>query len=322
MQVTLQILTALLMVTGPVWAQRPSFPNLFKRADLVIVGEVERGRRIPNSDSRSAVRPERPVEYAPVFACENGVVVKAVLTPTNGIATGTRIPILWFLPSPDCEPSYADYSLLGHDALLLLRTEGKVVRPIFDNPWAAFPLREFSSGAEKRLARWGSPVEAVTYLILTPGAVIPRDQYALSSLPSELTGLGGWATLLKAYSAVYTESDEQERGQISLVVSSFGLCTNRATETVKSMRIDSWQARRLLDSDVQSSEEDVTLSQMAWTNKQDLLSTFATDEEAVDELTLRSCSSSEKVRRRAQELLSGYFGLDPSKLPCIPCEAK
>ena len=72
--------------------------------------------------------------------------------------------------------------------------------------------------------------------------------------------------------------------------------------------------------DVARRTAEVDLRRMWWTTKEQLLEELGGATEAVDGLTKLACDTDFRVKARARELLSQYFGIDPSTLPCIPCE--
>jgi hypothetical protein len=162
---------------------------------------------------------------------------------------------------------------------------------------------------------------AITYLILKPDVVIPGEEYATSQLPVDVAAVAGYANFLRVYRAVYIESDESTRDLISLNVAASGECLDSARRLVAvDLSGGSRQHMPFLDPAVERRTAEADLRWMRWTTKEQLLEDLGGPVEAVDGLTMLACRTEDRVKARARELLSRYFGIDPSTLPCIPCE--
>ncbi|MEO8052623.1 MAG: hypothetical protein ABI833_19620, partial [Acidobacteriota bacterium] len=143
--------------------------------------------------------------------------------------------------------------------------------------------------------------------------------YARSSLPGEVAGLVTFREYLNIYRIVYSEADPDSRGRIAVHLWPFGLCVDMA---VREANRGGLEVRFLMESDTrrQYDETESILHIPTWGSKADVLKSFRNEQEAIDELITRACSSYPYRRRRARELLERYFGIKPSMLPCVPCE--
>lgn len=305
--------------------QKVPFSTLFRTADTVIVGTIESSEPIQDSDGRPQMAPA-PEEYGPVYWCATKIRVGALIKAQNPlIKVGGAVRVLWELPSASCNFYYGGESVFaGQPALWLLKTENGVLHTsLSDHALPVRPLLSFSQDIEHRLVEWREPRLAVTYLFLKPGVIIPEDHYARSHLQDQLMDVAGMADFLRVFRAVYFESNEHMRGQISLFASSFGHCLAAATRAAEGEgRLRDWAAIELsLNPEVERRTEVVQLRRMSWATKEELLGVFGgSPQKAVDELTFWACSSGVRVKTRARELLVKYFAIDPLALPCLPCE--
>jgi hypothetical protein len=299
--------------------QAPLLNNLFQFADTVLIGRVVSGKRVLESDPRFGI-PARPVN-APFHLCEVTVEVKATLKPRDSLVVGSRLTILWYLESSVCAVAFPGVyeNLEGRDALLFLSSGRNFQRAFTDLSYGVFPVRNFSPKFAEELAKWKDPNQAVTYLALTPGAIIAKQGYANSHLPSEVSGLVSFREYLNIYRIIYSDSDVDSRGKIAIHLAHWGHCMDaaiRAAEHIHDERLPSF-----MDPSPRNEVDELHLGRLMWANKADLLKSFANEKEAIDELILQACSSYPKARRRARELLEQYFGITASMLPCVPCES-
>jgi hypothetical protein len=268
--------------------------------------------------------PAAPLLFTPVYACELRIQTPAVLKGKDAAGeVGATVPVVTYLISPECSVDYLNKNVqLDKPALWLLRVEAGFVRTLVDNAGTVYPLNLFSEEAERRIHEWNDPIQSVIYLFLKPGVMISQRDYAEQVDPGPVIDLGGWTTLLRVYRAIYLESNDEARGQIALVAAGFGHCVPmaRRVATVE-RRLEELQSRNsFLKPDVLQRDDDVNVGTMAWKTKNELLADFQSPMEAVDELTQRACSSGPRTKMRAREVLTQYFAVNPSTLPCIPCE--
>jgi hypothetical protein len=128
---------------------------------------------------------------------------------------------------------------------------------------------------------------------------------------------------LKVFRTVYLESNDAQRGLISLEVSSLGYCLKDARRFAQSdarFRGAGPEVSFFLPPHSERAMEADSLDKMEGGNRDAILQAFGGSKLAEDELTKISCWSGVRVRDRARDLLSKYFSIDPSKIPCIPCE--
>ena len=296
--------------------QPPPLNNLFRFADTVLIGRVVSGKRVLESDPRFGI-PARPVN-APFYLCEVTVEVKA--KPRDSLVVGSRLTILWYLESSVCAVAFPGVyeNLEGRDALLFLSSGRDFQRAFTDLSYGIFPVRNFSPKFAEELAKWKDPDQAVTYLVLTPGMIIPERGYVNSHLPSEVSGLVSFREYLNIYRIIYSDSDVDSRGKIAIHLAYWGLCLDaaiRAAGHIHDERLPSF-----MDPSPRNEIDELHLGRLMWATKADLLKSFANEKEAIDELILQACSSYPKARKRARELLDRYFGIQASMLPCVPCE--
>jgi hypothetical protein len=141
-------------------------------------------------------------------------------------------------------------------------------------------------------------------------------------LPAQVVSVAGLWDFLRVYRSVYLESNDVQRKAISLAVSSFGYCLTSARRALQA----SGELKRGISGSPFLSEEterrtgDLDLSQMAPPTKDEFVALFHTPKDAMDQLLLLSCRSDPRVKARSRDLLSRYFGIDPSSIPCLPCE--
>jgi hypothetical protein len=319
--IAILILVALVACAG----QPTPFSTLFASANVVLVGEIESAARIPDSAARTEIAPPEPLQHVALYPCEFTVRVRAIIkAPRSPVKVGPVVQIIWYLPSPTCAVSYlGDDRLLGKPALWLARSEGGSLRTIADDTSTVLPILEFTEQTEDELKQWRDPGSAVTYLVLKPGVIIPENGYVGSTLPSDVVAITGFADFLRIYRVIYLESDARKRGLISLEVAGYGQClasAKRAAE-LERRRGTPLPYELFLDPEVERRTEEHDLAEEdSWTSKAQLVKVFGSVGDAVDGLTMRACRSDIRVRTRARELLSSYFGIDSSTLACIPCE--
>jgi hypothetical protein len=320
-----RLLTLWMLATAQPRAEQPTpFCTLFRAADAAIIATAETAKRLPQSDPRAAAQPVDAVQYAAVHLCEITAHVEAIVKDRPTLSRhGAEIRFTTYLPSAACAPEYLGRpNVLGRPVLWLLRTEGGELRTLKDNPSTFFVVGSLTAATRQELARWRRPELAVMYLFLKPGVIIPQEGYATSSLPAQMFDVGGGSDFLRVYRAVYLESNERTREQINLAVASFGLCLNSARRAAQAAgRLDEFALTvPFLNAEVARRTEDVAVAQMSWATREQLLRDFDSPEAAVNELTMRACSSGISVKARARDLLSRYFGINPATLPCIPCD--
>jgi hypothetical protein len=325
-------LVAGLLGGAQAWAgQRTPFSTHFQTASTVLVGAVESARPIQQSEPKAALAPvieHRPADILPVYPCELEVRVRAVIKAEDPmVKPGSRVTVVWYLLAPECVTDYRGKKLIGRLALWLLRTESGSLRLLVDgsgtdNAPSVLPIETFSAETEQQLGEWKDPRLAVTYLILKPGAVVPENGYASSWLPGDVAAVAGYFNFLKVYRVVYAESDERIRGLIALEVAASGECLEsaRRASAAEQQLGEAVPHDPFLDRDVERRTGEADLRWMRWTTKEQLLEDLGTPTEAVDGLTMLACRTDARVKTRARDLLSQYFGIDPSALPCIPCE--
>ena len=329
---SLRASVAVLLASGQAWAaQRTSFSTHFRSADTALVGAAESSRPIPRSEQKAGLAPlveHSPEDILPVYPCELRVRVRTVIKAKDPVVeAGAVVPVVWYLRSPACTTDYRGETLIDKPALWLLRTENGSLRALVDcsgadNTPSVLPIKSFPAETEQKLAEWKDPRLAVTYLILKPGVIIPENAYARSLLPGDVAAVAGYLNFLKVLRTVYLESGELMRDMISLNVASYGSCLGPARRALlaEEQLGESVPHTSFLDIDVQRKTEEVDLRWMQWTTKEQLLQELGGPAEAVDGLTMLACRTNAHVKARARELLSQYFGIEPSSLPCIPCE--
>jgi hypothetical protein len=193
---------------------------------------------------------------------------------------------------------------------------------LVDNAMTVRPLQSFSEGTRQKLEEWHDPHLAAMYLFLKPGIIVPESEYADAGFEGSLIDLAGWTDFLRVYRAVYLESSERLHSQISLVAASFGHCLDMASRAAQgSSRREQWESRLPeVNPETRHREDELELRRMSWMNKEEILAAFKSPTDAVDELTFRASSSLNRSKARARQLLIQYFGVDPSMLPCSPCD--
>jgi hypothetical protein len=128
---------------------------------------------------------------------------------------------------------------------------------------------------------------------------------------------------LKVFRSVYLESSDTQRGLISLEVSSLGFCLKDARRFAQSddrFRGAGPEVSFFLNPQSEHGMEETHLAEMEGDTKEAILKAYGGSKAAEDELTKLSCWNAVRVRARARALLSKYFSIDPSTIPCIPCE--
>jgi hypothetical protein len=278
---------------------------------------------IESTDVPRGLKPKREFRFAddePVHACELRLHVDKVLKGEKHLDTSGALPVLLYLPVPSCSPMYGGVALSGRPALWLLRTDYGLTRTTLDDAATVYPMDAWTTGSEVALQQW-SAAEAVTYLVLKPGLIVSERRYPYSSLPIQMADLVGFSKFLAVFRAIYLESSEYHRGLISLSTASFGHCLALAERTAKGMEPEVWMALQPhLDRDVARRSDEVHVRWMTWRSEEALRSALGGRGEAINVLTHLACGTGPLVKARARELLSRYFGIESSALPCIPCE--
>jgi hypothetical protein len=315
------------VVGSSLWGGRP--PQLhqqFEAADIVIVGKATATRRIWGLFSSLKTRPRAAIDYEPIYTCELTIEVGAALKgQASEWKPGAKIPVIWYLPTRDCEPKFGvNYDVFNREALWLLRKENGTLRVFADNHFSAYPIEKFSPDVQRGLAKWSDPRAALIYLAVKPGELVPEGRYPGSSLPINIIPLVRMTEYLKVFRTVYLESDETQRGLISLEVSSLGFCLKDAQRIAQSddrIRSLGSAISFYLNPGSERGMEETELADMAaWRNKDDVVNHFGDSKQAEDTLVQYSCQSGTRVRTQARQLLSKYFSVDPSTIPCIPCK--
>jgi hypothetical protein len=304
----------------------PVLYQQFEAADMVIVGKAMATHRIWNFFSSPKTHPRAAIYYEPTYTCEITIEVGAVIkAQASEWKPGAKMSVIWYLPTPDCAPKFGvNYDVFNRQALWLLRKENGILRVLVDNYFTAYPIENFSPDIQRGLANWSDPRSALTYLAVKPGVLVPEFRYPGSFLPINVIPLVGMTEYLKVFRTVYLESTDAQRGLISLEVSSLGYCQKDAQRIAQSDD----RIRRLgsaisfyLDPGSERGMEETELADMAaWRNKDEVVEHFGDSKKAEDTLVQYSCQSSTQVKTRARQLLSKYFSIDPSSIPCIPCK--
>ena len=301
------------------------FSTLFRDASAVFVGDLVSSKRESRvvMGGAMAVSPDHSQGQS-LYTCQVIRVRTLFKSDMAEVRMGSTVSVISLMPSADCSPVFEGVQVpKTQPSLWLLRTDHGILQVMTPPSPSVFPLeRNLLPLEERDLQEWEDPAVAVTYLFLKPGLIIPENQYARSTRPIQMVGLGGWTSFLRVYRTAYLESNAYARGQISLVGASFEHCLAAAKRTAQDEgRLVEWmKSLPFLDSDVVRRSEDTQLKWMAWSDKESLQAAFRSPAEARDELTRWACSSLPRVKERARGLLSQYFGIDPSTLPCIPCE--
>ncbi|MGD0500808.1 MAG: hypothetical protein ABSC23_20535 [Bryobacteraceae bacterium] len=289
-------------------------------------------------DVRAALYPTVHVGSRNFYPCDFTIRIRTVFKGDRpGVRVGAAVSVISYPLSGGCSSGFGNSSApAGLPALFLLRTERGFLRTLEGTPSpgipfqnGVFPLqRNLSPLEERAVEAWGRPDLAVMYLFLKPGLIIPDGAYAHSPLPIEMAPLDGWSSFLKVYRVAFLESSAYEQGQISLGTAAFDYCLATAKQTALSegkpwpewTSIEPSMIVPSMSSRTASSVDETELTWMSWTNRKSLLKAFKSSKEATDELTRLACSDLPRAKQRARTLLSEYFGIDPSALPCIPCD--
>lgn len=317
---------ACVVVGSSLWGGAPpSLRSQFEAADVVIVGKAMAARRIWNLFSSPQTHPRAAIDYEPSYTCELTIEVGAVLKAQASEWKPAKISVVWYLPTRDCKPKFGpNYDVFNREALWLLRMENGALRVFGDNHFSAYPIENFSADVQRGLADWNDPRAALIYLAVKPGVLVPERQYPGSSLPINIIPLVRMTEYLKVFRAVYLESSDTQRGLISLKVSSLGYClkdAQRVAQTDARFRSLGSAISFYLNPGSERGMEETELADMAaWRNKDDAVKHFGDSKQAEDTLVQYSCQSGPQVRARAKLLLSKYFEIDPSTIPCIPCK--
>ncbi len=332
------LLLLLLLMALQVRATEPTpLVTLFRRADTIVVGSIESISRTTDADIVAKMAPQEPLgtqEGVPASPCKITVRVAAVLKSQDGeIKEGTSRPVIWFTPGviPCNGGSLGFDNEVAAPRLWLLRTENGILRYVVDRDESYRRLRTFSPEIKTEMEKWKDPALEVEYLLLKPGVRAEESGYARYASDEGMSLVVGSANRLKMLRDFYLESNGHMRDQISLSVASSGQCLNSARRAAKADgHLDDWVHRAsLLDPATERAAEDVQLRQMQWTSKEQVLASYknladdiggTVTEVAVDDLTSLACKSMPRVRARARQVLQEFFGIDPSSLPCIPCE--
>ena len=306
-------------------AALPSLADQFDSADTVIIGSMEAGHRIPQFDSLAQTAVRDPLELHSAYPCEVTVRVDAVIKSRAGnVRQGADLPVVWYPPFTNCRPGrIGDYRLLNRDALWLLRTEKGVLRALVDNHTAVRPIANFSPEIQRELTKRKDPAEALLYLGLKPGVLIPAARYPLSLVPAEMMPVLGMATFLKILGFIYDGSNAEDRGLISLNMSTFGLCLNWARRFAKSHNeYQEWASGiQFLDPTLEPKLEETQLARLKELHTRDqVIQAWKGDAEAaLSYMILLSCRSDAGVAERARQILWEYFGVSATSWSCIPC---
>lgn len=304
----------------------PSLYQQFEAADIVIVGKATVARRRWNFFATPKTHPREAIDYEPTYTCEITIEVGAVIkAQASEWKPGATMSVIWYLPTRNCAPKFGvSYDVFNREVLWLLRKENSTLRVLVDNHFSAYPIENFSPDIKRGLANWSDPRAALIYLPVKPGVLVPELRYPGSSLPISIIPLVKMTEYLKVYRTVYLESSDAQRGLISLEVSSLGCCLKDAQRIAQSddrvRRLGSAISFYLNPGSERSMEETELADMAAWRHKDDVVKHFGDSKQAEDWLVQYSCQSGTQVRARARQLLSKYFSIDPSAIPCIPCK--
>ncbi len=298
----------------------------FETADIVIVGRAVAAHRIWNFFSSPKTHPLAANDYDPIYTCEITIEVGAVIkAQTSERKPETKMSVIWYLPTRDCVPRFGvSYDVFNREALWLLRKESGTLRVLVDNHFTAYPIENFSPDIKQGLTKWSDPRAALIYLAVKPGVLVPERRYPGSFLPINVMHLVRMKEYLMVLRTVYLECTAAQRGLISLEVSSLGYCLKDAQHIAQSddrvHRLGSAVSFYLDPGSERGMEETELADMAAWRNKDDVVKHFGDSREAEDTLVKYSCQSGAQVSAQAKQLLSKYFSIDPSTIPCIPCK--
>jgi hypothetical protein len=282
-------------------------------------------RRFPQSRNTLSETPLRePLEHHSLYACEISIHVDTVIKDhTAGAKAGSALSVVWYPPFDDCRPEFSvDYPSLNQEALWLLRAENGALRALVDNHTTAWPMAKFSPQVQLELTNQKAPGALLTYLAVKPGLLVPEQRYPMSLVPLDVIPLLGMAEYLNVFRSVFLESTDEQRGLISLNLSTLGYCLSTARRFAQSdSRFRGWaELVQFLNPAMERRIEETQLQEMQWPTKDAILKAYGDQKTAADGLIQLSCRSDAAVRTRAQELLAKYFAIDPSTIHCIPCE--
>lgn len=295
-----------------------SFAATFKEADTVVVASTSAVQPVRKSSQwRKRLKDATPL----IYDCDLTIRIDAVIKSSDPYLVATSsIHIIVDSADPTCFAADAASTWNRTGPILwLLRGSNGGLRPVRDLSQSVRPLRMFSPELGRKAAQWREPELAVAYLLLKPGVLISVDHYARSPFPAQIANLVGFANFLRVYSRIYTESYDDDRGIISLAVSSFGQCLVSARRAAGERRLEASELP-WLDPSWQRRTEEMQLASMSWSSKDELLEAFDSPDQAINDLTMWACGSSRRVTTRAQDLLQRFFDLPAVVLPCIPCQ--
>jgi hypothetical protein len=315
------------LIALPTWAAGPvPLIRLFRGADAVVIGTIESIKRNSDPDILAKTAPKEPIDGVRVSPCEVTIRILAVLKSLDhGLGEGALRRLVWYTPTvtPCAAGSWGFDTDIKKPRLWLLRTENGVLRAVVDDAVPARPLQTFSPEIKRKMEEWKDPALEMIYLFLKPGVRTAEDKYARFADDDGMSVITGFAGYLKVRRAVYLEADDHMRGQISLSAARSGQCLGVARRVALAEdHLDEWTyLQPSFMSEIAEADDEAHLDQMDWHSKAEVLAHFDNDPaKAVDNLIWWACSSMPHAKAWARHLLSKYFGVEPSTLPCIPCE--
>jgi hypothetical protein len=332
----LKWLVLLSLIAVPASAESYLLVNqLFVKADTIFVGSVESIRRTTDAAILAKTALRGSFEGYPAHPCEVTIRVAAVLKAKGvKVKEGTLQPVIWYTPDViPCQDGVLGFETeVSNPRLWFLRTENGILRYVIDDGRSSRTLRKFSPEIKREMEEWKDPAVEIEYLLLKPGVGTEESRYAEFANDGNISWVTGFVKLLKVLRAVYLDSDDYMRGQISLHVASYGMCLESARGEAKDEgKFDEWASRvHLLDADYERLTDAVFMKGIQWWTSKDLLvetnniamdqTGFSAEERAIDSLTWDACESLPQERAHSRKALHDFFGVDLASLPCIPCE--
>lgn len=302
--------------------------KLFESSDIILIGSITEGQRVDESSLQPGTESRNVPEGLEVHACKFSFKVIKVIRDERGKVTDNTLPLLWYIPSPTCQADYENaigpgWSLKG-PALWFMRAEGGFVRPTVDNLAAVRSLIDVGETVMTELDRWRDPRFAVAYLFMTPGVVTAVNEFFPDHESIGTIDLVGWSGYLEIYRSIFRRLGPAAQAEVCLVVAQFGMCLKCArriaTTTSPGRHIDS--QLHLLDGARMRDFERQQIKDFSADSEAELLQRFTSLSRVKDELAIYACSSGESLRASARRTLEHVFGVDVSKISCIPCDSE
>ncbi|MCL4781813.1 MAG: hypothetical protein KJZ70_02140 [Bryobacterales bacterium] len=312
------------MITGVAAMAAPAKVTLrgvVKASSDIVVGDIIQRRRvwrIPHD-----ISPNYPYPSKPQYLCKFDIAVDHVLY-SSVIRVGSQISVLMFDFYANCSgPGRSDNPPKPSTFIWFLRRSGTAMRPTYDSHPAVKAIGRPTADDIRYAVTFPEKEARVGFLLLQKGIVSQLTGYEdhIFSSDGDVQAMCGMRCYLQIRELQYrTDSSDEMRSQIDILLSPLGMCIDRARIAVEQYKVPIEPRYSLLVPAKWEYWQEVRLRELSgWQDLPEPESAFERPE--LDGwLVVLSCSSSRRVREKARSVIRRLGRDDLRSIQCVPCE--